>query len=511
VTRPIHSAQLKLLDLLGFRHMERELDDKIGALGLQDHDTPDRTDSDEQRSAEKREQRNFTHSHLCQLAPELLGRILFLAQAPIDDVHLISSPWIEFDRGRVSYTLVCQYMRTVAIETPFLWKFIECDPFESPSSWTKLCVIRAKGYALDISIIPAPKTSWIDGERNINPEFRAYLAMARRVWLSLRKIGHFGSLRRIPAGFIFGELLAAPMPELRQVDGHMRGYRLQPGSLEGIAASLTRLCLDTVAFKRDGSFPHLPLLRYLRVGLIESGQPGAILAMIAHSRYLETLHIVLWGLPAGGVRPASRVQLPLLQDLRLEVTTEEQITCFFRSISIPKRSLYIHLLSPVSGNEEYMRTIGPYLLDFWAQAAGRQPFPDTTIMFESSVDSIVIGEKFRVDDVAPHLRLFCEAVYHTEDGLGEIGKLVHTLHILGPQPDRAPAERASSWPHVQHVIVDDVKCLPVGLDQWIRGRAEAGRPLESATFNKANPDVEIYAKGLQKDGLVGQVSCYPDR
>jgi hypothetical protein len=490
--------------------MERELDDKIGALGLQDHDAPDLADSNEQRSAEQREQRNFTQSHLCHLAPELLGSILSFVQVAQTSPHY-APPWLDLDEKWVDYTLVCRYIRFIAVETPYLWTSIKCEPFEPPSDLTRLYVTRAKGYALDIRVILDLKTKWINSERDINAEVRAYLAMARRVWLSLREIGHFGSLRRIPAGFIFGELLAAPMPELRQVDGHMRGYRLQPRSLEGIAASLTRLCLDAVAFTRDGSFPHLPLLRYLRVGLIESGQPGAILALVAHSHCLETLHIVLWGLPAGGVRPGSLVQLPLLQDLRLDATTEEQIICFVRSIPVPKRSLYIHMRAPPSSNEEYMRTIGPYMLHFWAQAAGRQPFPDTTVMFERDVDSIAIGEKFRLDDAAPHLRLFCEAVYQTEDGLGEIGKLVHTLHILGPQPARAPAERASSWPRVQNVIVDDVKCLPVGLDQWIRGRAEAGRPLESATFNKANLDMEMYAKELKEGGLVGEVSCYPDR
>jgi hypothetical protein len=94
----------------------------------------------------------------------------------------------------------------------------------------------------------------------------------------------------------------------------------------------------------------------------------------------------------------------------------------------------------------------------------------------------------------------------------EIGKLVHTLVIGGRWSTRAPTERASSWPHVQHVIVDDVKCgLPVGFNQWIRGRAEAGRPLESVTFNEADSDLEMYAKELKEGGLVGKVHCHPGR
>jgi hypothetical protein len=73
----MHSTQSKLLDLL--------------CLGLMD----------QQRSAEKRDKRNYTHSPICQLAPELLGRILFFAQipqGPIDHARIVSSPWIEFDR-----------------------------------------------------------------------------------------------------------------------------------------------------------------------------------------------------------------------------------------------------------------------------------------------------------------------------------------------------------------------------------------------------------------------------
>jgi hypothetical protein len=172
--------------------MERNLDDKIGALGLQDHDASDLADSNEQRSAEEREKRNFTHSHLCQLAPELLGRILFFAQIPQGPTsHALFVPLssIEFDRRWINYTLVCRYMRTVAIETPYLWTFIECDPFEPPSDLTRLYVARAKGYALDMDL--GPKTSsWSDSARNVDAEFRTYLAMARRVWLSLSQLSH---------------------------------------------------------------------------------------------------------------------------------------------------------------------------------------------------------------------------------------------------------------------------------------------------------------------------------
>jgi hypothetical protein len=242
------------------------------------------------------------------------------------------------------------------------------------------------------------------------------------------------------------------------------------------------------------------------------GQPGAIIALVARSPCLETLRIALQGLPTGGVRPVPLVQLPLLQGLQLVARLKEQIACFVRSIPIPKRSLYIHAVSPSPSTEDYLRAIGPYMLDFWAQAADRQPFPDTKVMFNRDVDSIVISERFSLDDAAPQLRLSCTAIYHTEGGLGEIGKFVHTLHVIGRHCSAwAPAVRASSqWLHVQHIIMDDVKYayLPDGFNQWIRSRAEAGRPLESVTFNKADSDLEMYAEKLKEGGLVGEVNCH---
>jgi hypothetical protein len=492
--------------------MDRELDDKIGALGLQDHDAPDLADSNEHRSAEQREQRNFTHSQICQLAPELLGRILSFVQVAQTSPHY-APPWLDLDEKWVDYTLVCRYIRFTAVETPYLWKSIQCDPFWPPSDLTRLYVARAKGCALDVSVIPGLKTpSWIKSGRSIDTEVRTYFTMARRVWLSFREILH-ADVRQTPADFVFGELFAGPMPKLEQFYGNMHEYKMRLRSLEGVAASLTRLCLDVVAFESDWSFPHLPLLRHLQVGSVMEGQPGIIMAMVAYSPCLETLHITLWGFPTGGVRPAPPVQLPLLQDLKLQARTEEQIICCVRSIPVPKHSLYIHARSPFSSDKLYMRAIGPYMLDFWAQTAGRQPFPDTIVTLQRDADSIVIGEKFTLDDVAPHLQLFCEAVYHTEDGLGDISKLVHTLHVIGRHwSARAPTERGSSWPHVQHVIVDDVKCgLPDGFNDWIRGRAEAGRPLQSVTFSKANSDLEMYAKELKEGGLVGEVNCHWDR
>jgi hypothetical protein len=403
-------------------------------------------------------------------------------------------------------------MRTVAIGTSYLWTFIQCNPFQPPSNLTRLYVARAKGFPLDINVVPGPKTSrWIDSGRNINGEIRTYLAMARRVWLSLSEISHT-DIPRIPADFIFGERFAGPMLKLEQVDGNMHEYKMRLRSLEGVAASLTRLCLDRVTFESDWSSPNLPLLRHLQVASWVEGQPGAIIALVARSPCLETLRIALQGLPTGGVRPVPLVQLPLLQGLQLEAILEEQIACFVRSISIPKRSLYIHAGSPSPSTEEYMRAIGPYMLDFWAQAADKQPFPDTKVMFDRDVDSIVIGEKFSLDDAGSQLRLFCTALYHTEGGLGEIGKLVHTLHVIGRYCfEWAPAVRASlQWPHVQRIIMDDVKYryLPDGFNQWIRSRAEAGRPLESVTFNKADSDLEMYAEKLKEGGLVGEVNCH---
>jgi lysozyme family protein len=55
------------------------------------------------------------------------------------------------------------------------------------------------------------------------------------------------------------------MPKLEQLYGHMRSYSMRPRSLEGVAASLTRLYLNMVAFESDWSPPHLPLLRHLRL------------------------------------------------------------------------------------------------------------------------------------------------------------------------------------------------------------------------------------------------------
>jgi hypothetical protein len=103
---------------------------------------------------------------------------------------------------------------------------------------------------------------------------------------------------------------------------------------------------------------------YALFGSKIEGQPGAVIALVARSPRLETLRIALYGFPSGGVRPAPLVQLALLQDLQLEATLEEQIVCFVRSISIPTRSLYIHAALPARSTEEYMRAIGPYMLDF---------------------------------------------------------------------------------------------------------------------------------------------------
>jgi hypothetical protein len=61
--------------------------------------------------------------------------------------------------------------------------------------------------------------------------------------------------------------------------------------------------------------------------------------------------------------------------------------------------------------------------------------------------------------------------------------------------------------------MDEVKYryLPDGFNQWIRSRAEAGRPLESVTFNKADSDLEMYAEKLKEGGLVGEVNCHRGR
>jgi hypothetical protein len=142
---------------------------------------------------------------------EILVRVLHFAQVGIKPgPSRFETPWINFDRKWVEYTLVCRRLREVALGTPVLWTFIECDPRNEPGRWENLCITRAKDCHLDILVRDDDNSK---DSHSLITFASAYLEKARRIYL-----GRSRTTRSYPTHqCLFQPLLHAQLPVIEDL------------------------------------------------------------------------------------------------------------------------------------------------------------------------------------------------------------------------------------------------------------------------------------------------------
>jgi hypothetical protein len=355
--------------------------------------------------AELRTRRN-SYTPLCQLAPEILVRILLFAQIGADGAHIVRAPWINFDPAWTRCMLVCRHVREVAVGTPILWKFLFLakEREQTALGWWILCVSRARNYPLEFVL---------DYNKDRSVGLRE--AFLRAHWHRARKmdLDHRSPLQE--------GIFVLPEDEFPQIEYlHVRTFRIDLTAqfLGGVSTTLTRLELDTVGTVIKGA-PRLPALRTLKFATSDPGRsrkdPRHFAILLLGAPALEALSIqVTHSLPLefaseDALRTAPAFSLPNLHTLQL-IGPRHGLSGLLRMLPRPRSALSI--------TETWWHGTGDlglfaYLQEFWRATARQEQLPparigcdahtraeqDTSIHFE-------LGAPFIFDTDAFEPRIF---------------------------------------------------------------------------------------------------------
>jgi hypothetical protein len=455
---------------------------------------------------------------LARLPAEILGRILYFAQVPSraneDDDRYLKSPLVIliYDRRWTEYTLVCKRIRSVALETPILWTFVELDFSRPPTAWTEICVKRAKECPLEIY---APVEYVLNGPGAPSQLLVKYLGRARSLISSMtRKIRKSLRTWHIAA-------LTTPMPLLEEMYCDMPEINLNADFMGGSCSSLLKLYLGAVTFSHYESTPDFSALRILVFAMSsETHEIRQFITLFNHTPRLEALSVdtSLGDITINANDVLAPVSLPHLHTFHL-VTSFDVIPAFTSIIPIPHDKLGIEL------NDVPFRLPVPelytYMSRFWSNVAGNRPFPSGIAQWICDDEChITIGSAFTLEpddaSLGPCLFLYFSAHPAITPGIApQLLELVDIIYVEGPNRHRSSGEALHALVDspVRYLVVrngEQMSDLPWGLANWVRERARAGRPLETATFmackhHESEESLWAYAEMLRRNNLVRHV------
>jgi hypothetical protein len=440
---------------------------------------------------------NELQTSLLDLPPELLGRILYFAQATDDKEpkHRLGAPdtpWDGYDTQWVEYTLVCRRLRDVALATPMLWTVIVHDnTYKSSSKWAELCAARSKNCLLSI------KTSYkliYDDDPNY--------PLPKSCWERAYRVAVRGGSPMNPVDL---PLLRTRLPHLVQLDCRVRGKSPSP-FLGGHSASLTYLELSCSRFM---SVPELPALRtcIIKSNTREVDELPKVVKLLTSTPLLENLELRLGGSPTSSIPAVAtlpQLSLPCLSTLFLGVDVD-QLVAVTDILPTPRRTLAVY----ARGDGMPVNSVLAYIAAFWRSLTGDACVPGAWIdVYEHGADfGVGPREWYGLDITQP---LSFHGAYSPSDR-PPAAYMVERLQLIGGHSNFPVASLGEAY--ISHIIVhpvcDDGEAkLPPGLDERICRQAAVGHPLRTATFIKAGDDSDgllAYARRWEADGVAESV------
>jgi hypothetical protein len=412
---------------------------------------------------------------LCSLPPETLARVLQFAQISSGYITSVIDPDENLNPEWLNYMLICKHIRDVALATPALWTFIKCQTTKSLGEWRPLCVERARDYPLEISgrdhhlntyMVPAEKIA------------SSYLARAGR----LHVLTHS---EKPPFGY--KEVLAAPLPILRDLRWDLLSLKLDPRALKEVSKSLRYLALRYITYddiwENSDDIPTFPELLFLHLDIGEEQQDQRLyMALITHMPHIEGLAITApWYSDFTSI-PNQRILIPGLRSLHISGPSRA-ICALTRAFSRPQEHLSVEVID--EGGKLDSET-WDYILGFWSNAAHGKPLPAGCLEWSNSRprNLVTFGSKFDFDELDYGPRIFIQCCYQAADLCvpAQLKERVESVHFSG-----YAAQAEVVWPHnlVRFIVLKKIfklEHLPSGFDAWLHGLAKDGRPLEMVKF-----------------------------
>jgi hypothetical protein len=268
---------------------------------------------------------------VCRLPAETLAHILSYVQHGGHD-HDPLRPWRTYSCTWARTMCVCRRFRTVALDTPRLWAYVDVSLDGTPHSqaWAALVEQRSK-TALAVSGSGA--AAFLPTARSVRMAITALLDR------SINMASFTGTCR---------DLLGRPAPFLERLEFDCKWLHLYVGAafLGGAATALRELSL-TRAVLGSGA-PQIPALQRLElVCAITARRAGfaPLVDFLSHTPQLQTLCLAgLWMEPSPDL-PLQRPQnlLPDLQALFIE-GCPSSVANYMRILPLPLVSLGIVLL-----------------------------------------------------------------------------------------------------------------------------------------------------------------------
>jgi hypothetical protein len=268
---------------------------------------------------------------VCGLPAETLAHILSYVQHGGHD-HNPLRPWRTYNCTWARTMCVCRRFRTVALDTPRLWAYVDVSVEGTPHSqaWAALVVQRSK-TALAVSGSGAA----------------AFLPTARSVYLATDEHSE-RSIKMASFTATGRDFLERPAPFLErlELDGQRTDVCVGAAFLGGVATALRELSL-TKAIIGPGA-PHIPDLQRLELecpSQFDAAHIATVVDLLSHIPQLQTLCLAgLWLVPLPNV-PLPRPQnlLPDLQALFIE-GCPRSVANYMRLLPLPLVSLGMVLL-----------------------------------------------------------------------------------------------------------------------------------------------------------------------
>lgn len=412
--------------------------------------------------------------NFCQLPAEVLADVLSFVQVASEDTpewRSFETRWMKYDRGWTECTLICKFVREVALATPSLWALIvHTSDSAKEIRWAEICALRAKGLGLKIAVR-------YDRDLPYTPQFPlpdVFWQRAHGV-----DVGHIGvdPYRYIP-------LLHSSHPCLAELS-FATYTSIGADFLGGMSATLTFLHLNGGQLEKA---PHLPALRHLTYvcNLPEIGPKciSELVVMLAGASLLETLALVL---PAPSHEVVASeyqkvsVVLPKLRRLQL-CAFPTIMSPFIRALPTPSAALSV--TAPIMSVEVLDGAVYAYIYRFWRQAAGEASIPNARVECHRGATMFRIGTYFWGYPAASSPCIFFETPFMTAERIPP-AHTVDTLQLDENCSTLDLAKLGNIREQIRHIIVyraQDVQSLPIGFEEWVTERATAQQPLDTAKF-----------------------------
>jgi hypothetical protein len=451
---------------------------------------------------------------LCRLPAEILGRILYFSQIPLQDNEsgrrCLETRLGSYDRSWTEYTRVCRHVRAVALETPYLWTFIVLNFSQEPSAWAEICAKRAKDCLLEIY---AP-VDYTFNNMGTGAHLGKYLGRARSLDTNMWQKGAKDT--RKPHAIA----LKTSMPMMEEMYCGMGGSKLNAEFMGGSCSSLLKLILYDITYALHEGSPIFSALRILELNhRSRTEQIRQFIILLNHTPCLEALSINMSSaLVVSDNDHLTPIVLPHLRRLHLNASLDATLA-FIKIVPLPSNDLFIYVSRQARYQvEPLIPELHTYMLRFWSKVVNDRPFPPGRIEWIPQSDChVVVGSRFAFEsDTASHdPQIFFSCWVNTPGLAPQIIELVESVHIEGAISGSAEHVLDTLNEHLLYLSVKNiayVRDLPRGLVDWVHERARVGRRLETVTFidcpslgGGRNPSIKDFAGKLQRDDLVRNV------